>query len=211
MCKIEQNHGVIIRNNLLALSIFFLLQLSLAASSKSPAELYPNRLITQDYGIVTADDLAYDNKQMFPAPYDPSKNLFNRYWQCIPVKAVMPKYDTWLGEDGMGPAGVEIPMCELETQIKLSSGLQIYGDRRAHPDTFCREFDRNWRKLTRGEEIVCFNGEAPSNENDKALGKYRSWVWNKFKTRKGCYSYFGDCDVKGCAKEKCKALDPMNQ
>ena len=174
-----------------------------ADSSPSPAELYPNRLITPGFGIVGADDLAYDATNRKATPYDSSKDLFGRYWQCIPIKDVTPNYDTWRGQDGMGPEGVITKMCTLGVFVHGVSGLQIYGDRRAHPNSFCREFDRNWRRLTKHQDVVCLNGDDPSNENDEINQKYRSWTWNKFKTRTGCYSYFGDCDVKGCAQGKC--------
>ena len=176
---------------------------SAKVSGKSPAELYPNRLITPAFGIVTNDDLAYSAQIREPSPYDPSKNLTANYWQCVPTRLAKTNFDTWRGEDGTGPSGVEIPMCILSIEVKLAGGLHVYGDRRAHPNSFCQELARNWKKLTRGEAYVCLEGEDPSNESDEVLGKYRSWVWDKFKTHKGCYSYFGDCNVRGCAKGHC--------
>jgi hypothetical protein len=160
-------------------------------------------LITPDYGIITTDDLAYAAKHREATPYDPSKDQRARYWQCVPARIAIPKFDIWRGEDGMGRAGVEIPMCSIGIHVKLPDGLHVYGDRRGHPNSFCQEFERNWSELTRGEAIICLEGEDPSNETDETLGKYRAWIWDKFKTRKGCYSYFGDCNVTGCAKGQC--------
>jgi len=183
--------------------VFIFFSIGLAAASETLRERYPNRLITPDFGIVTADDLAYDAEHRLPSPYDPAKDLLARYWQCIPTHAVKRDYNASMGEDSMGPSGVETMMCDIEITADIPEGRHLYSDRRRHPNSFCQEFDRNWNRLTRGEKIVCFNGEDPSNENDTVFGKYRAWIWDKFKTRKGCYSYFGDCDVAGCAKGKC--------
>lgn len=173
------------------------------AASLKPAERYPDRLITSDYGIVTVDDLAYDATQRYPSPFRPTKHLLARYWQCVPCKDVKPETPTWRGEDGMGPAGVVITMCELEISVQGPRGTEVYGDRRAHPNSFCKQFLRNWKRLTKSEKIICLNGDDPIPEKDETGRPYLLWTWNKFKTRKGCYSYFGDCNTKGCAAGRC--------
>jgi hypothetical protein len=172
-------------------------------TSKSLYHQYPTRLLTSSFGIVTADDLAYDDQQMFPEPYDSQKDQNALYWMCVDVHDVTRTHERWRGEDGMGRADVIQPMCTIELRVEQPSGLHMFGDRRAHPAEFCDEFERNWRRLTRNQQIVCLSGESPSNSNDTTLGKYRSWTWNKFKTHRGCYSYFGDCNTRGCAMGKC--------
>lgn len=173
---------------------------------------YPNRLITPDFGIVTADDLAYDAQMRDAQPYDADKDILARYWQCVPVKDVAPMYRTWRGQDGMGFWDTVVTMCDLEIHIQQPGSFQVYGDRRAHPNKYCRNFDQNWRRLTEEADIVCLNGDDPSNDRDKSHFQgenYRSWTWNKFKTRKGCFAYFGDCDVVGCAEGKCQKRKPL--
>jgi hypothetical protein len=144
---------------------------------------HPHGLISPDYGIVTANDLDQDAKE----------RTSGRYWQCVPIAALKRDYNAFMDEDPMAPSGVETMMCDLEIIVDLPEGRHVYGDRRRHPNSFCRQFERNWHRLTHGEKTVCFNGDEPSNENDSVFGKYRAWVWNKFKTKKGCYSYLGDC------------------
>ena len=136
-----------------------------AARSESLTEKYPDRLISHGYGIVTSEDLAQDTESRRSTDYDSAKNLLGRYWQCVPTASVKRDYNTAMGEDGMGPAGVETMMCDLEIIVDLPEGRHVYGDRRRHPNSFCREFERSWLRLTRGEKIVCFNGDDPSNEN----------------------------------------------
>lgn len=180
--------------------IFVIVTWALAETSLS--ERYPNRLITPDYGIVTADDLAYDVTQRDAVPYDPDKEWLTRYWQCLPIKGIRPKYRTWRA-DHTSYSFRTITLCDLEIHVNGRDGRQIYSDRRAQPNQYCRDFDKQWRRLTKGEPIVCFNGDWGIYESDKIDGKYKSWTWNKIKTRKGCYSYFGDCYVKGCARGRC--------
>ena len=101
----------------------------------------------------------------------------------------------------MGPAGVAIDMCEIEIQVKNGNDLQVFGDRRAHPAFFCKELEKNWKKITHNEKTVCISGESGHYENDEKLGRYRSWTWDKIKTKKGCHGYFLGCNVKGFAKK----------
>lgn len=63
---------------------------------------------------------------------------------------------------------------------------------------------RQWRQLAKNENIVCLNGDGSDVMVDPKLEKYFLWTWEKFRTRKGCYSYFaGECDTQGCAKGHC--------
>ena len=129
-----------------------LLSADIGASGQSPSEQYPNRLISPDFGIVTSDDLAYAAQHRYPTPYDSSKDLMARYWQCVPTETATPKVETWRGENGMDRAGVEILMCTVGIHVTLPEGRNIYGDRRGHPIAFCQEFERNWRRVTQAEK-----------------------------------------------------------
>jgi hypothetical protein len=167
------------------------------------SEKYPNRLITSDYGIITADDLAHDAEIRNATSYDPTKTLFARYWQCLPIKYVVPKYRTWQGEDGMGPSDVIASMCDLEIDVRAPNDFQIYSDRRARPIEYCQHFISEWQRVTSNQEIVCLNGDDGSYSSDKVGEKYKSWTWNKIKTRTGCFSFLGECSVRGCAAGSC--------
>lgn len=180
-----------------------LLSFVLVASPEKQPTKYASILLTKTFGIVTNDDLAYDVKISGSEPYDPMKDSNHHYWQCVSLADVDVNYRNWHGEDGMDIAGNFKNLCDIEIEVRRDRDLQIFSDRRGHPNNFCLEFMRNWQKYTEGERTVCLNGEGSLiMENDKHE-KYRSWAWNKFKTKKGCHSYFGDCFVKGCAKGKC--------
>lgn len=159
-------------------------------------------LITPNYGIVTDDDLAYDASRQKIPPYAPGTSSL--YWQCLPAKQVRLKYQTSRGSDPMGLANVIVTMCEPEITVHRDGELHIYVDRRGHPVEHCHEMARQWHRLTKNESIVCLNGDGSNLMEDPKLGKYFLWTWEKFKTRKGCYSYFGGtCDTEGCSKGKC--------
>lgn len=175
-------------------------------SKTSKSTKYPYGLITSGYGIITEDDLAYDSLRRKILPYNPhdSTDLDSLHWQCFPVKDVSPKYTTWRDNDPMGAWDVIVTLCDLEIIVRHEKELQIYGDRRAHLVDYCQEFVTEWRKLTKDQDIVCLNGDGGNYLEDKVNGKYKLWTWEKFKTNKGCYSYFyGTCDTGGCSKRKC--------
>lgn len=61
-----------------------------------------------------------------------------------------------------------------------------------------------WQRITKGQSIVCLNGNGGFYNQGEKDGKYRLWTWAKFKSKKGCYSYFGgECNTDGCSKGKC--------
>lgn len=185
--------------------ISLMLSLSTAPTichAKSPSK-YPYGLLTLGYNIVIEDDLAYDAHERIMGPDDPETALSGLYWQCFPMEKVRTKFDSWNGPDGMGPWNKNYNMCTLEISVRDQKSVQIYVDHRGHRIDFCREFIREWKRLTRKQKIVCLNGEGGGYETDKKLGKYKLWTWEKFKTLDGCYSYFADeCNTDGCAKGK---------
>lgn len=175
----------------------------IGSSTKSKSKKYSYGLITPGYGIVTEDDLAYDDSHREIHPYNPNEYSTSLHWQCFPVKDVTPKYKTWRGNNGMGAWDVIVTLCDLEIIVHHEKELQIYGDRRAHPVDYCQEFITEWRKLTKDQDIVCLNGDGGNYSEDKVNGKYKYWTWEKFKTKTGCFSYFsGQCNTSGCSKKK---------
>lgn len=185
------------------IALFVLLPAAGFPAEKSLSERYPNRLIGPDFGIVTADDLAYDATQRTAVPYDPNKEWLTTYWQCLPVVDALIEYRAWLNDDPLGRRSHDKRVCEVEIQFVHAGQWQIYSGRRAYPLEYCHEFIHAWERLTENEKVVCLNGDWGNYEQDVQHGKYKGWTWNKFKTHKGCYSYFGDCNVKGCAQGKC--------
>ncbi|OGQ15792.1 MAG: hypothetical protein A3B70_04365 [Deltaproteobacteria bacterium RIFCSPHIGHO2_02_FULL_40_11] len=160
-----------------------------------------NGLIPPGYGIVTDDDLAYDAARRIIPPYEPNNEFSGAlYWQCVPKRDVVPKYTTWRGNDPMGAWDKIITLCAFEISIHREGEVHRYISRRALPVETCRLFMNEWKTVTLDQDIVCLNGEGGSYSKSKE--KYRYWTWEKFKTKKGCFSYFhGYCNTSGYSKK----------
>lgn len=181
--------------------LFFLLAsaVTFAKTGNSPLvnetlrKKYPHSLITPDYGIVTEQDLAWDHKRYRITtpynPYDPNASWV-AHWQCVPTNDVTNRYTSHYDIDK-----IEGLLCLMDTTVKMKGSIHKYIIRRALPIAFCREYIKNWNKITRNEPIVCFGAEGGNfYEFDKNGVPVFLWVWNKFRTKKGCYAYFDDCE-----------------
>jgi hypothetical protein len=190
-----------------------ILMLSLASSAfaeRMPtlAEKFPEGLLTEDYGIVTEEDLKLNAWLGKTSPFNPKESSggFCR-WQCFPAKEVTPKVRTWKDEDSMGFADVIVTMCDLEIWANKKEDTQVFASRRAYEVAFCEEFKKSWRRLIRDEKAVCISGEYTGLQqpNKSHPTQYKLWTWDKVKTRKGCYTYFGgassDCEVSHWTKQ----------
>lgn len=184
--------------------LILLMMVSVAAATAAPRpaseelrKKYPYAMLTPDYGIITEFDLASDARVYRHQPYDPTANWSASYWQCVPSKNVTTKYETWRDSDPLGAVTSIITLCSLETIVKDKEGDHLYLGRRAQPVRFCREFVKQWKRLTTSEPIVCFSGEAGGAKTKIVNGHKRVeywWTWNKFRTKKGCHSYYGNCE-----------------
>ena len=191
-----------------AVLLFILLVSAMDFASGAAIEKFsskhPYNLLTPGYSIVTEDDLAYDNYRREIGPYSPKNSLSELYWQCFPTDAVTAGFDAWVGPDGMGPAGATYVMCTLDIAVHKDGETQTFADRRSHQVDFCLEFTKAWKKLTKDQKVVCLDGEGGSyHDEDKNIGRHKLWTWDKFKTKKGCYSFFaGECNTSGCDRGK---------
>lgn len=172
--------------------------------SATVAAAAPLGLLTPDFGIVTADDLAYDSAQMETTPYDPKGTLGSLHWQCVPGSAVSAGYKSWRGMDGAENSTKLFKMCSLEVRVRNNGVLHLYVDHRGHRLDYCKMFIREWSKVASKEDVICVNGDHSGAQTDKEDGAYQLWTWQKVKTKKGCYSFFADqCNTRGCADGKC--------
>jgi hypothetical protein len=182
--------------------LFFLIFINLAFASSvtnNPpySQKYPYNVLTPSHGILSEKDLEYDLESRNLRPYN-AKELQpgSLFWQCFEVKNVKHKYHSWRDTtDG----GLVDNFCSLETWAQRNGETHVYVNRRAFPLVRCREYVKVWKKLTKSEKYACFDGgnlgESETNIQG-VLRKTQDWVWERFKTQKGCYAYFpGDCAV----------------
>ena len=195
-----------------SLRVLILFILMFLSSTQTNEKLFTRRphfgLLTPGYEIVTKDDLAYDESTRIMVPYDPNDPIGPLRWQCFPKGEVDARFDSWRGTDGMGAWNKIYKMCSIEIEVHHNGEIHDYVDRRAHQVEFCQDFIQAWKRVTDHEPIVCLNGDGGGYDRDEKHGQSKLWTWEKFKTRKGCYSYFeGECDVAGCAGGECPHSD----
>ncbi len=180
-------------------SFWLLLCLCSSAWAASPLnQKYPDVLLTDDHGILKEKDVTNDlpDKKIVPYRINEDQPGFPR-WQCFPVEDIKPKVQTWRGVDGMGGDQV-VTMCDLHILAEGKEPWHDYFEPRAWNNNHCSEFMNAWNRLTRNEGFVCLSGDPFLLEKENVEGAERMvklWQWNKFKTKKGCYSYrLGVCD-----------------
>ena len=68
----------------------------------------------------------------------------------------------------------------------------------------CRDYKRDWKILTNNEKYICISGMHIDKEKNASGQIVSSWIFDKFKTKKGCGSYFyGGCSLKYQIKNGC--------
>lgn len=172
------------KRDLLFLVLIFSLPMSCASRIKLPPNL-DNGLLSPDYGILSKADLeihALYNGSIVPIVSDPRSSA-QAYWLCFPLRSVKlgcQVYDPVENTDG------------LDVEALDASGTRhIYIFRRG--DISCAPSMRDWKRLIAGESHVCLAGFPTELEKDKKGGSQRYWIFDKFRTKKGCDAYFGDC------------------
>ncbi len=180
--------------------VFSILFLHACATSES-AHLkqlkinYPYGILGDDFGLLKEDDLAINTcKVTEPEPFSAESTAYP-YWQCFRTEEVIFECSS-SGYDlieKMTPAILAIVS-------KGKKGNQEYLSRRAIDMKICKSIEKDWKKAIAGEKHVCLSGPygGPSENGN-------FWMFDKFKTQRGCISYFeGDCDLPYQLKNGCK-------
>src|SRR3989344_2319883 len=151
---------------------------------------FPYALLTNDFGVLEEEDLKINSCLATPAPFSNEHSSYS-YWQCFEVKQSKmvcegKKYDP----DSKARASLLVfsAIRDGETHEFIS--------RRTMPRTSCELYQKNWEKLTKNEKYVCMSGSDYLREIKKKKIVW-NWIFNRYKTKKGCDSYFeGECSLK---------------
>lgn len=161
--------------------------------------LYPYGLLGDDYGILNEEDLASNTCIAEEQPF-PSEVASYPYWQCFPVKDIAIVCEV-TGYDKSQEATLAI----LDFEVKEKKENHHYLSRRAIELDTCNKFQSDLKKLTEKENHVCASGGFGGYDTDDYGKKEANWVFDKFKTKKGCSSFFvGGCDLQHQLKNGCK-------
>ena len=192
--------------------IYFFLVVPLASAKATHLETlkshYPYGLIGDDYGILTEEDLAVNTCNTSQiAPFVEGKNMTYSYWQCFPLTEAKMQCDT-LGFDVVSKKETG----HLEVEIQNAQGIQSYLARDAMDMRECKRYMQYWKQKTQGEKYVCVSGSYGRLEEITNGHQEMDWIFDKFKTRKGCESHRSECSLKEVSKEiirDCKLTSNM--
>jgi len=177
--------------------IVFLCGLTSVAYSASLSHLdelkkeSPFGLLTNDYGILNKKDLRLNRCSATPAPFqDPPINFVFAYWQCFEKEKI--KMDC---ERGGYDEQSRIWMAMLVIAARRNEGSHEFISRRPMPLRTCRNYQREWNRITKKQAHVCVSGSEPIKETRDGETVW-NWTFGRYKTRLGCDSYFdGDCNA----------------
>jgi len=171
---------------------------------------FPHSLIGDDFGILDAEDLAIPTCHVLPEPYSdtPGKNVNAfAYWKCFPTSNI--KVDCSGGGYDQDEHSV---LTVMGIVIKNEQETHEYITRRAIPLKGCKNWQQDWKRLSKNQSHVCFSGSSMSKETEmqdgKPIQKYY-WIFESYKTHLGCSSYFegGGCSLPYQMKHGCKVTE----
>lgn len=153
---------------------------------------FPYGLLTDDFGILNTKDLKTNTCIAGPTPFsDQDKTSPYPYWQCFEVKNAK-----MICERGKYDQDEKAVMSMLVVSGQRDGELHEFISRRPIALWTCQLYQKNWLKLTKNEKHVCVSGADHSKVVQEAIVK-RVWFFGRYKTQKGCDSYFQDeCDVQ---------------
>lgn len=197
------------QKNLKFLYLFYLVGSFNACTSQQKLHLrqlkesFPYGLVGDDYGILNKDDLAINTCEVEEVvPFPPQDVSSYPYWQCYSVKDVAIRCD-----DSDFDEDVQSTMAILDFQVRSQKGNHDYLTRRAIPMESCKYFQIEFKKMTENEQHVCASGDFWKKDAGSKLDHATTWSFDKFKTKKGCVSYFADeCDLKVQVANGCKPI-----
>ncbi len=161
---------------------------------------YPYSLIGDDLGVLTEQDLALNTCNTNPEPFSEKIAPFS-YWKCFETKDVH-----FLCEGGFGTDPHEgiMTLMVLKVLRKGQDGHK-YIAHRPWPIRECMDSKKDFRSLTNRTKNICISGEFIETDIDRNGARTSSWMIDKYRTSKGCRSYYGGrCTLDRRAKRECK-------
>ncbi len=162
---------------------------------------YPFTLLGEDYGLLTDDDLAISSCVAKSEPFSVRNFTPHPYWQCFSTQNA--DFICDVGEtDENGVTAI------LAIVLKKDGIIHEYLSRRAISLEVCKEFASEWRRLTEQQEYVCISGQFINPSKGESDANTLSWIFESYKTAKGCDSYFeGGCSLAYKIKKGCNPAE----
>jgi hypothetical protein len=153
---------------------------------------YPTVLLTEDYGILSENDLASYTWGIKHARFSIEQRAHYQYWQCFPRDQV----SLSLKDKGHSSEDIEGQenLGDLQIEVSLDDHVSHqYFMRKLSAISNYEEVFHRWQKLMKNQSYVCLGGRFGGYEEKTEKGqrqKIYSWTFERIKTKKGCDSYF---------------------
>lgn len=150
------------------------------------SQLHRPGLLTDDYGIVTKQDLDEDEADCTEIKDFAHRNGCMPYWQCLSTQ------DVKITCERLGPISSDPTerYGELTLIIKDRGETHKYQGRHNNDMATCKSTKREMLKVMAHEKIVCISGLFADNEDhtswwiiDRMKSHHREWSW--FEREKG--------------------------
>ena len=150
---------------------------------------FPYGLLTDDFGVLSILDLKINTCIAGPIPFSKNDKISPYpYWQCFEIRNS--KINCELGK--YDPQEKDT-MSMLVVSSMRNNELHEFISRRPITYRSCQLYIKDWQKLTKNEKYICISG---ADHSEKTNGSKVTWTWifGRYKTKKGCDSYFqGEC------------------
>lgn len=156
---------------------------------------FPYGLLTDDFGILNTQDLKTNTCIAGPTAFSEQDRISPYpYWQCFEIRNSKMNC-----ERGKYDPHEKAVMSMLVISGTRDREIHEFISRRPIPLGSCRLYQKDWAKFTKNEKYVCVSGIDHTKEV-KGTKVTWNWIFGRYKTKKGCDSYFeGECgDPKEC-------------
>lgn len=161
---------------------------------------FPNGLLTDDYRVLTLNDLALNACRLKPPPFIPGATQFYQYWICFENKNVLPTCD----DEGVDETEGHIARVNIEARNQEM--IYQFFEHRPWPIRDCRSFVKDLKKIMKDTSHACISASGITREEKNERGQMeRIGFLHRFKTRKGCEGE--ECELtKKFKKEYCPEI-----
>jgi len=168
-------------------------------------EKYPNSILGDNIGLLTEEDILISHCTAKAEPFSLYELTSHPYWQCFSTK----KSDFVCDEQDPDEGG---RTAILAIVLKKDGAVHEYLSRRAISLEGCKAHSREWARLTSHQDHVCVSGQFINPSEDEPQKKDRAWIFESYKTAKGCDSYFkGGCSLSHMIEQGCDLAEMTSE
>ena len=162
--------------------------------------MFPNGLLSDDYWVLTLNDLALNTCRLKPPPFVPGATHSYQYWICFESKSVLPTCDDEGVDETEGHIG------RVNVEARSQEMIYQFFEHRPWSIRSCQSFVKDLKKIMKGTSHVCISASSITKEEKNERGQMeRIGFLHRFKTSKGCEGE--ECELtKKFKKEYCPEI-----